>query len=79
MVMADVREKLIAKIDDLTNEQIESLLNYVDSMELGTFTDKSETGRNALVGFISVPKDAAERTEEILWAEFGLRKPDDKD
>ena len=79
MVMADVRQKLIAKMDDLSNEQLESLLNYAESMQVGSFTDKSDKGRNALVGFISGPVDAAERTEEILWAEFGMRSSDDQE
>lgn len=79
MVMTDVRQKLIAKIDDLTNEQLESLLNYAESMQRGIFTDKSGAGRNALVGFISGPTDAAERTEEILWAEFGVKSSHDED
>ena len=70
MVIADVRQKLIAKIDDLTNEQMESLLHYAESMQAGRFTDKADKGRNALVGFISGPVDAAERTEEILFATF---------
>lgn len=78
MVMFGAREKLKAELDELSDEQIESLLYYVQSMQPGRFIDKSANGREALVGFISGPTDVAEHTEEILWAEFGLRRPDDE-
>ena len=62
------RDMTIGIIKDLTNG---------GQRTKGRFTDKSETGGNALVGFISGPKDVAEHTKEILWAEFGLKKADE--
>ncbi len=88
-----IRELIERKLDELSEEQLSNLLDYIEMMEpaseeddydesrdvmLGQFTDKSDTDRDALVGFISGPTDVAQHTEDILWAEFGLRKSDDK-
>lgn len=70
MVMA-VREQLIAELDYLTDEQIKLLLHQAQAMHPATSAED-----NPLVGFISGPTNFAERTEDILEAEFGLKKSD---
>lgn len=70
------REELIAKIEQMSDEQVESLLRYAKTLEIYQLPASYDPDNDPAVGFISGPTDLAERTEEILWSEFGINKTD---
>ncbi|MBZ0280915.1 MAG: hypothetical protein K8L97_09245 [Anaerolineae bacterium] len=78
MVLSDVREQLIVKLNDLTDQEVEALLRYVDVMQSTRLPEGYDEDLDPSVGFFSAESDYAERTEDILWTEFGLPK-DQKD
>ncbi|MEZ4671089.1 MAG: hypothetical protein R3E39_24555 [Anaerolineae bacterium] len=78
MVALPVREIIERKLNNLTEDQLTNVLHYIEVMELPGQLVKDDNDDDPLVGFISGPTDLAERTEDILWAEFGFRDSDDK-
>jgi hypothetical protein len=70
-----IREKLISMlINELSDEEVSAVLNYAETLHITESSGDDNAENDPLVGFISGPTDLAERTEEILWAEFGLNK-----
>lgn len=75
MTTPDVREKLIKRLDKLTDEQVAELLRYVEVMQSLTLPEDYDPDHDPAIGFFSGPPALGMRTKEILRAEFGLRKP----
>jgi len=72
--MGDAREQLIAKLDDLTDAQIEALLRYVEAMQTPALPEDYDEANDPSIGFFSADPDFATRAEEILQEGFGRRK-----
>jgi hypothetical protein len=69
------RERLLAEVATMTDEQIEKLLRYVQVMESDDLSPDYDQEHDPAVGFFSGPTDLSTRTREILEAEFGLDYP----
>lgn len=78
MATPDLREKVERKLDELNDEQLAELLRYIEIMESNVPPDDYDEAKDPSVGFFSGDPDLASRTREILRAEFGLRKPPEK-
>lgn len=82
MVALPIREKIVAELDKLSDEQAIVVLEFIQSVKEDEITDRTlaedEDEDDPLVGFITGPTDMAERTKEILKAEFGLPKSERK-
>jgi hypothetical protein len=73
-----IREKIAAELESLSDEQAIAVLEFIHSVKDDTIdTSAGDDEPDPLVGFISGPTDMAERTEDILKAEFGLPKSED--
>jgi len=71
-----VREELNSELDELTDEQIKTLLSYVKVMRNDDLPDDYDESKDPTIGgMISEIPNLAVRSKEILRAEFGLRKP----
>ena len=74
---ATPRERLLAELETMTDEQIERLLQYVEIMESEDLSPDYDPERDPVVGFVSGPTDFGERAEEILWEGLGNSTEDD--
>ncbi|MBC7813791.1 MAG: hypothetical protein H7175_21720 [Burkholderiales bacterium] len=70
-----VREELNSELDELTDEQIKTLLSYVKVMRNDDLPDDYDESKDGTIGMLKGPTDLASRSKEILKAEFGQRKP----
>lgn len=73
MVTGELREKIIGKLDTLTQEQAESVLRYIEVMTTYELPPDYDPAKDPAVGFFSGDPDLGSRTKEILHAEFGLK------
>jgi hypothetical protein len=71
--MASVREQLIAELNDLNDQQIESLLSYVQALRSATLPDDYDHKSDPTIGFLSGSTDVARRTKQILRDEMTSR------
>jgi hypothetical protein len=75
MVAPELREKVIAVLDELTDEQVQELLHrievmrYVAAMNSTTLPENYSVENDPLVGFLSGTTDLAERVEDVLYPE----------
>lgn len=72
-----IREELISTINKLSDKQMLAVLEFIKSVKLQDVETEYNEEDDPLVGFFSGPPDLAETSEEILWKEFGLKKPQD--
>ncbi len=78
MVALPIRKKIEAELDALSDEQAAAVLEFIQTVKQEpSVTDGDED--DPLVGFISGPTDVAERTREILKAEFGVTNSEGDD
>ena len=79
MVALPIREKIVAELDKLSDEQAIVVLEFIQSVKEDEIIDRAltEDEDDALVGFFSAGPDFAESSEEILHQEFGLRQARD--
>jgi len=73
MALPDVREQLIAKLNDLSDEQVSRLLSYARGMESETLPEDYSEEDDPSIGFISGPTDLARRAKQILRDEITYR------
>ncbi len=66
-----IRETVIARLQELSDEQIAEVLEFIGNIQSQHIRIVPSEGDDPLVGFISGPTDFAERSQEILRAEFG--------
>jgi hypothetical protein len=71
--MATTRERLIAELDELNEEQIESLLSYAEALRSATLADDYDAKNDPTIGFLSGSTDVARRTKQILRDEITSR------
>jgi len=83
-----IREGAITEIEKLSDEQVAKVLDFIRSVRQGRppYSEENDSILNGetagesddpAIGFFSGPSDLAETSEEILWKEFGLKKPQD--
>jgi hypothetical protein len=70
MATANIRERLVNKLDELNEEQIATLLSYVEAMQETTLPESYDEANDPSVGFISGPTDLATRAKQILRDEI---------
>jgi hypothetical protein len=70
MATANMRERLVSKLDELNEEQIASLLSYVEAMQETALPDSYDEDNDPSIGFISGPSDLATRAKQILRDEI---------
>jgi hypothetical protein len=78
MATSALREKVDKKLDELNDEQLAELLRYIGIMESNVLPPDYDEDKDPSVGFFSGDPDLASRTSDILRAEFGLRRPQEK-
>ncbi|MBZ0288844.1 MAG: hypothetical protein K8I30_14600 [Anaerolineae bacterium] len=71
-----IREVVIAKLSELSDEQVAEVLEFIQAVEVEHIQTEDDD-HNPLLGFFSAPPDFAETSEEVLHREFGLNKPQD--
>lgn len=71
--MTNVREQLIAKLDELSDEQVAALLRYVEAMQTPSLPEDYDEATDPSVGFLSGPTDLSTRAKEILRTEITSR------
>ncbi len=75
-----VKEQLIAKLDQLTDDELADLLEYIEIMQYTkvmnsmTLPDDYSIENDGLVGFLSGTTDLAERIEDILYGESEIEQ-----
>ena len=69
-----VREQLIAKLDELSDEEVAAVLRYVEAMQTTSLPEDYDEANDPAVGFFTAEPDFASRTEEILREGFGRAK-----
>ncbi len=71
-----VREQLIAKLDELNEEQLQDTLLHIETLIRHSkqmpeaLPDDYDPDKDPTIGFISGPTDLASRAKEILRAEI---------
>ncbi len=79
MAASNIREQVITRLDKMTDAQVVELLRYIEAMQSDRLPEDYDEANDPTIGILSGPTDLAERTEEILLAEFGRRKPPEDD
>lgn len=74
MAAPDIRQQLIAKLDNLSDEEMKALLRYIEAMQSTSLPDDYDEANDPAIGFFSADPEFASRTEEILQAGFGRSK-----
>ena len=69
-----LREAFVKKLDELTDEQVAALLNMVEAFEFPSTSEGYDESKDPTIAMFSGPNDLAERSEDILAEEFGVRK-----
>jgi hypothetical protein len=64
--MNTIREKIIAHLDHLTDEQATRVLDFIETVETSDADVDYDEDHDPLIGYFSGPPDLAERAEEIL-------------
>jgi hypothetical protein len=72
MVTDELREKIIGKLDTLTQEQAESVLRYIEVMTTYELPPDYDPDKDPIVGMFSASPHLGSKTKEILHGEFGL-------
>lgn len=72
-----IREMIERKLDELSEEQLSNLLDYLEMMEPTPEEDDYNESQDLTIGFIHGSTDAGQRTKDILRAEFGRKKSHD--
>jgi hypothetical protein len=71
--MATSRERLMAELDELDDQQIESVLSYVEAVRSAALADDYDAKNDPTIGFLSGSTDVARRTKQILRDELTKR------
>jgi hypothetical protein len=74
-----VKQELLATLNTFDERQLALMLDYARKLESLELAKDYDPAKDPLVGFFEGPPDLAERSSEILRAEFGLRKPQDNE
>lgn len=78
-MVATPRERLLERLETMTDEEIEKLVRYIEVMQSHDLSPDYDPEHDPAVGFFSGPTDLSTRTREILDAEFGRKKPEENE
>ena len=70
-------EMIERELDQLSEDQLDNLLDYIEMMKTSSRIDDCDESRDMTIGFIKGSTDAGQRTKDILRAEFGIKKSHD--
>lgn len=68
-----IRERLIHKLFDMTDNQVESLLSYADAIQSDELPLDYDEANDPAIGFMSGSTDLAHRSKQILRDEISMR------
>jgi len=72
-----IREEVVSRLNDLSDEEIAEVLEFIKFVESERITIEQSDADDPAIGFFSGPPDFAARSQEILRREFGRRKSQD--
>jgi hypothetical protein len=61
-----IREVVIAKLSELSDEQVAEVLEFIQAVEVEHPSTENADDHNPLLGFFSASPDFAETSEEVL-------------
>jgi|tagenome__1003787_1003787.scaffolds.fasta_scaffold14344628_1 hypothetical protein len=73
MAVPNVREQVEAKLDQLSDEELASVLHYVEAMQTTELPADYDEANDPSIGFLSGPTDHARRSRQILYDEITAR------
>ena len=73
MVAQTVRERLIHKLFEMTDQQVASVLSYADAIDENELPAEYDAANDPAIGFMSGSTDLAERSKAILRDEITTR------
>ncbi|MFN8374797.1 MAG: hypothetical protein U0694_18200 [Anaerolineae bacterium] len=68
-----LREDVISKIERTSDKELAELAHYIEIMQNPELPADYDPDNDPSVGFISGPTDWSERSEDILFQEFGIQ------
>lgn len=68
-----IRERLIHKLFDMTDNQVESLLSYADAIQSDELPESYDEANDPAIGFMSGSTDLAHKSKQILRDEITAR------
>ncbi len=69
-----IREAVIARLQDLSDEQVEEVLEFINEVQSERIIATEPEEDDPAIGFFSGPSDFAARSKEILRREFGKKR-----
>lgn len=70
MNIPTVREQLVSKLDKLSDEQVASVLSYVEAIQSALLSDDYDEADDPSIGFLHGPTDLAMQAKQILRDEI---------
>lgn len=74
-----IRQQIDKQLDELDGEQLTLILRYAETLHSLSLPAAYDPESDPSVGFFAADPDLGARTQEILRAEFGVRKPQQQD
>ncbi len=75
-----LKQELIEKLDQLSEQELTEVQRKIDLIRSERHKRRYDPAKDAMLkGLFEGPPDLAERSEEILWEEFGIKKDDRTD
>ena len=73
MAVPNVREQVEAKLGQLSDEELATVLNYIETMQMTDLPADYDEANDPSIGFLSGPTDLARRSKQILRDEITAR------
>ncbi len=73
MAVPNVREQIERKLDQLSDEELATVLRYIDAMQTTTLPADYDEANDPAIGFLSGPTDLSTRVKQILRDEITAR------
>ena len=73
MSIPTIRERLIHKLFDMTDNQVASLLSYADTIQYEELPEDYDAANDPALGFMSGSTDLARQSKQILRDEITVR------
>lgn len=73
MAVQTIRERLIHKLFEMSDQQVASVLSYADAIDTEALPETYDPEHDPAIGFMSGSTDLAQRSREILRDEISSR------
>lgn len=73
MAVQTIRERLIHKLFEMSDQQVASVLSYADAIDTDELPETYDPTQDPAIGFMSGSTDLAQRSSEILHDEITSR------